>query len=69
MAKVKGEKEGFGGVGIEQMQSPLSFQLEEHGTPAHLCDSLPEYDGEKMEPEKLPRDTVGWAGCGKGKGK
>jgi len=42
-AKDKG-KETFGYAGVEQVQSPLSFQLNGHSTPEHPCDSIPEMD-------------------------
>ena len=49
MAK-KVQSEGFGEAAPEQMQSPLSFQLNGQGTPEHPCDLLPEYHEKKLMP-------------------
>ena len=63
MAKVptKGVKEDFGESGIHQMQSPLSFQLNGHGTPEHICDLLPEYDDEPPKSGHI-KDPAGFTG-------
>lgn len=58
--------ETFGEAGIGQLQSPLSFQLNGHGTPEHPCDMIPAGD---KTPDLYPiPDPLNLCKC-KGKGK